>query len=306
LSRFSPDSRIIKFIVFGNFFYGLCAVALAIEASLQNRYPLNDLLFYLLCFSATVIYYSKAYLVTEVSEDAANVRSAWYARNRGLMSRIQLFFILIFTIAGCIFLYGSWKSIMAMNGTEWFLILVFPLVSVLYYGMPGALKGLNIRNVGWLKPFIIGFTWAGLVSVYPLLYYCLQQNIHITVTLVSVFLFIKNFMYVTVLCIMFDIKDYAMDYNLQLKTFVVNFGLRRTIFYVMIPLCVAGLASFIGYAVYHHFHPVRVLLNIIPFILIITVAYSLRNRRSIFYYLIIIDGLMLAKAIFGITGALFF
>jgi hypothetical protein len=35
---------------------------------------------------------------------------------------------------------------------------------------------------------------------------------------------------------MFDIKDYAADHNHQLKTFVVRYGLRKTIFYILIPL----------------------------------------------------------------------
>lgn len=113
-------------------------------------------------------------------------------------------------------------------------------------------------------------------------------------------------MYITLLCILFDIKDYAMDYNKDLKTVVVKLGLRRTIFYFIIPLCFIGLGSFLVYAYSQHFSLMKILINTIPFILIITVAYSMYSRRSIFYYLIIIDGLMLLKAACGITSMVFF
>lgn len=113
-------------------------------------------------------------------------------------------------------------------------------------------------------------------------------------------------MFITVLCIMFDIKDYATDANQQLKTFVVTYGLRRTIFYIIIPLTILGLSAFLTYALTHHFSVGRIGLNFIPFLLILTVAFSLQKRRSIFFYLIIIDGLMLVKGLCGSLGMLFF
>ena len=109
-------------------------------------------------------------------------------------------------------------------------------------------------------------------------------------------------MFVTVLCIMFDIKDYAADHNHQLKTFVVRVGLRKTIFYIIIPLSIIGLGTFMGYATTRHFPLLRIIINTIPFILLIIMAYSLHRRKSILYYLAIIDGLLLVKSICGIIG----
>ena len=104
---------------------------------------------------------------------------------------------------------------------------------------------------------------------------------------------------------MFDIKDFAADHNHHLKTFVVTWGLRKTIFYILIPLSIIGLGSFIFYAVSYDFPKFRVLINTIPFVLLIIVAYSLHRRKSILYYLAIIDGLMLVKAVCGILGIIF-
>jgi hypothetical protein len=280
---------------------------LSIEATLQQHYPLSSPLYFVLAFSSTVLYYTKAYIMTEVSDDIANIRSMWYARNKEMMYRTQLAFMLILLSAGGFFLFRRWENIIAMNTLEWFSIFVFPVVSAMYYGVNDKVFGNhNLRNVGWLKPFIIGYTWAGMVTVYPILFYCIDHGIHYQVTFAGWFLFIKNFMYITILCIMFDIKDYAMDYNQQLKTVVVKLGLRKTIFYFIIPLCVIGLAAFLIYANSQQFSFMKICINTLPFLAIITVAYSMSNRRSIFYYLMVIDGLMLFKALCGITAMLFF
>ena len=306
MARLSTN-KYIKLFFFGNYFYGVCAVALSIEGALQQHYPLNSLLYYVLAFSSTIVYYTNAYILTEVSDDIANIRSMWYARNKSFMQANQLFFFLVTLLCGGFFLIQRWDNFITLHLSEWALMFIFPLVSTLYYGVDSKLFGkINLRNIGWLKPFIIGFTWAGLANVYPALYYCIDTGVHYDPTWIGAFLFIKNFMFITILCIMFDIKDYAMDYNAQLKTVVVKLGLRRTIFYFIIPLSLIGLGSFLGYAFFRHFSIPKILINTIPFILIITVAYSMYSRRSIFYYLIIIDGLMLVKALCGITAMVFF
>ena len=183
------------------------------------------------------------------------------------------------------------------------LLLSFPLVGLLYYGLSAKL---SLRNTHWLKPFVIGFVWAGIVTLFPLFYSQLSTQSRFNIGLVSCFLFIKNLMFVAVLCIMFDIKDYATDYNQHLKTFVVSFGLRKTIFYILIPLTLIGFASFVMIAFSRHFSAIKIAINTIPFIILLVVAYSLHKRKNIFYYLAVIDGLMLLKAVCGSVAMIYF
>lgn len=304
--RLPSNSAFIKFIFFGNYFYGLCAVGLSIEASLQQLYPLNSLLYYTIVFCATILYYTKAY-ITEVTTDINNKRSLWYVQFRRFVLFSQIILTVIAAICSFIFIRKNWFSITHLSLLNWTLILVFPTVAALYYGVNSKmLKRYNLRNTGWLKPFVIGFAWAGAVTVYPVLFYSIDQGLVFTATLIGSFLFIKNFMFITVLCIMFDIKDYAVDYNHQLKTFVVKVGLRKTIFYIIIPLCIIGFGTFILFTTARHFSFLRIMVNAIPFIALISVAYSMYRRKSILYYLIIIDGLMLVKALCGTIGMLWF
>jgi len=194
-----------------------------------------------------------------------------------------------------------------LNQEEILLLLLFPCAAVLYYGISTKyLRTGNLRNIGWLKPFIIGFTWAGAVGILPQLFQTWEENQSYHFNLVSALLFLKNFMFISVLSIMFDIKDYAKDYNFELKTFVVKFGLRKTIYFILIPLLLLGWISFVTYGILNGFSFTRIFLNTLPFLLCTVVALELQKRKSIYFYLIIIDGLMLVKAICGSLAILYF
>ncbi len=298
-------NAIVKSIFFGNYFYGICAVALSVEAMLQQGFPLNSPLYFLIIFCGSVVYYTLAYQ-SDGSVYTTNPRTLWYKRHKISVRQSQWTLFSLTGLSGILLLKDHIYTILHIAPQTWLLILTFPLVAIFYYGLNTRLGKYNLRSIGWLKPFVIGFIWAGVVTIYPVLFFDIIKPAHYGLNLITVFLFIKNFMFVSVLCIMFDIKDYAMDYNARLKTFVVNVGLRKTIFQIIIPLCIVGLASFLCFGILRGFGLMKLALNVIPFILLITVAYSLHNRQSVLYYLIIIDGLMLVKAICGSLAMIYF
>lgn len=298
-------TRWLEYIFFGNYFYGICAVALSVEATLQQRFPLNGWLYFLLVFTATVLYYNYPY-TRKYAIPSHDIRTKWYIRHYQLMRWNQIICTIILAIALFLFLYNYWDAVKAMQWSHWFLVLIFPAGAALYYGVNSISGQYNIRRIGLLKPFIIGFTWAGMVNVYPVLFYDIIHYQPYEITTQGILLFIKNLMFVAVLCIMFDIKDYATDYIGRIRTFVVNMGLRKTIFYILLPLTLLGLITFVYYAVTHNFQSMRIVLNVIPFLLLVVVALSMRRRRTILYYLIVIDGLMLIKAICGTIAITWF
>jgi 4-hydroxybenzoate polyprenyltransferase len=300
------DNKLVKAIFFGNYFYGLCAVTLSIEAALQQFVSLNTFTYYIAVFAATTLYYTYAYISINVA-NPHNKRAVWYLHHKKSMQWSQIILTIVFVICAAKLLQNIWQHLANISTTEWIIILAVPIIAALYYGINlPILATKNLRQLGWLKPFVIGFVWAAMVTVYPVIYNHIIHNTAYRITLLSALLFIKNFMFVTVLCIMFDIKDYAADHNQQLKTFVVRVGLRKTIFYIIIPLSIIGLSTFILFATSRQFPLLRILINTVPFILLIIVAYSLHRRKSILYYLAIIDGLLLVKSICGITAMLYF
>jgi hypothetical protein len=176
----------------------------------------------------------------------------------------------------------------------------------LYYGLSIGNQQIRLRQIGWLKPFLIAGVWAGMVTLYPLLYASIDNGLSTTFSSTTLFLFVKNFMFISMLSILFDIKDYAMDYNEALKTVVVKLGLRGTLLYVITPMCIVGIISFLLFAQARGFSSMKIFLNLIPFIAVLYTTWHLRARRSIFFYLIAIDGLMILKAVCGICAKVFF
>lgn len=214
--------------------------------------------------------------------------------------------LLISCIAlGLIQFITAYKGLLHLHLFYIIILLTIPLAALLYYGLlPQSMFRLNLRNTGWLKPFVIGYVWAGCVSLFPVVVQMIEHDAHIQKPGFMLWLFIKNWMFCTVNAIMFDMKDYADDANKALKTFVVRFGLRKTIYFILVPLLVIGFMSFIIFSIYNHLGVVRVIINLIPFVCLLYVAFSLHQRKPILYYLIVIDGLLLVKAICGISGML--
>jgi 4-hydroxybenzoate polyprenyltransferase len=200
----------------------------------------------------------------------------------------------------------DYKYLFHLSLLSWLIVAVILLASVLYYGLlPKSFFKINLRNTGWLKAFVIGFVWAGCVSLIPLVVLQVESKVYAIDPVLLIGLFVKNWMFCTVNAMMFDFKDYADDSNRQLQTFVVRFGLNRTISFIIIPLVLIGLACTVAFTKYRHLGALPISILLIPFLLLLIVSYSMYRQKSIFYYLIVIDGLVLIKALCGILAMQF-
>ena len=160
-------NRLLSFFFYGNYFYGICLLALSLEAILQMNISIRDPFYFLLLFLSTIVFYTKAY-ISDRSGYPSNERDEWYKENKALIKVSQLILssiIILFTIR--MILVHS-EQIKQLSILSLFLIILFPLLAVMYYGFNSKV---NLRTIGWLKPFIIGFCWAGIVTIYPLIFY---------------------------------------------------------------------------------------------------------------------------------------
>ncbi|RNL51433.1 hypothetical protein D7004_14455 [Pedobacter jejuensis] len=298
--------KVIRFIFFGNYFVGVLAVALTLEATLQLRLPFNSLNYYLLLFLAPTIYYTYAYNKVSKNPSNTNPRNQWYFKHKKFIGISQVLLIALCLVLAINLLYQNFNNILNLSITYWVAIFVIMVAGALYYELlPKSFLNFNLRNTGWLKAFVIGFVWACCANVLPLIMLKIETGIGYHDSVLWTWLFIKNWMFCTVNAIIFDIKDYPTDANKHLRTFVVRYGLRRTIFNILIPLLIIGLCSLGIFAVYKGFGWPQVFFNVLPFILTIYLAYSMHKRKQILYYLMVIDGLILFKAICGIVGMQF-
>lgn len=278
-------------------------MALMAETAVQMKVPFDGVSVYCLAFVATVLFYNYPY-ARNYTSTSNNPRVQWYIRNHRWVIRNQVLFTTMLIGAIGYFAFRYAFEITHMGGLQWVLLLVFPVVGATYYGANVLSKKYSLRQIGWLKPFVIGFVWAGVATIYPLLWHNVLHSKHYEITLLGSLLFVKNLMFTSVLAIMFDIKDYTADSKNELNTLVVKIGLQKTIWYVLMPLPILGLLTFISYAVLHEFSLPKMLLIMIPFFSLLLAAASLRKPRTLLYYLVVIDGLFIVKAFFGIVAML--
>ncbi|MBG6236083.1 4-hydroxybenzoate polyprenyltransferase [Pedobacter sp. CAN_A7] len=295
--------KIIKFIFFGNYFIGLLAIALTIESTIQLKIPFNSLAYYALVAFAPIIYYTYAYMGVNKLSTTTNPRTQWYMTHQSFIIKSQFLLSVICLSLLSYLLWRHMEAIFNLPLPYWLAAVSIILIALLYYGLlPASFFNLNLRNTGWLKPFIIGFIWACTANVLPLIMLRLESGAAEIESTIWIWLFVKNWMFCTVNAIMFDLKDYEIDANKELKTFAVRFGLNNTIFYMLIPLLCIGMCSLFIYTYIQHFPTLTILFNFIPFLLTLIVAYSMIKKKEILFYLIVIDGLILVKALCGIAG----
>lgn len=299
-------NRIIAFVFFANYFVGLLAVALSVETAFQLNLPLNSPAYYLLLFCTTVFYYTIAYSGPVAPKISANPRTEWYRLHFRFVRVSQVVLFSICALLGTWYLVENFRAVLHLPLYYWLILSIVPLAAVLYYGLlPKSIISFNLRRTGWLKAFVIGFVWAGCVNIFPVAALRLEQGITVAEPLLMLWLFTKNWMFCTVNAIMFDMKDYEDDANIELKTFAVRMGLQKTIYLVLIPLLLVGLVAFLAFAIYRNFGIPTILFNIVPFVCLLAVAFSLQRKQSILFYLIVIDGLLLVKALCGVAGSFF-
>lgn len=293
---------VVEASFYGHLFYGVCAVAQIAETSVQLMLPVNGWLM-VGAFTSTVLFYSYPY--TRLAANSTDPRVAWHRQHHILVGMLQRLALLALMGLLAWMAIQHWVAIRTMSPFDWIVLLVFPFVGGLYYGAPGISRLIRLRRIGWLKPFVIGFVWSGVVVAYPILFARLQYGHDTPLALFPILLFIKTLMFVTVLAILFDIKDHEVDRRAGVSTVVALVGLERTLFQVSLPLTVLGIATFLSYATMQHLTIARVLLVLAPFGLLVAGIFSLTRPRSILYYLVVVDGLMLAKALLDILAMRF-
>jgi 4-hydroxybenzoate polyprenyltransferase len=297
------EHRFISFF-FGNYFYAVCIAALCIASFAQLGHQHIPILFVALAAAATVYYYNHSYLLESI-DDAPNQRTIWVREHAGRIKKIQKLLFVFLLVGGSYELYTLYPGIQLLEPIDFLYCCLIGLGSFLYYFDNKKYPFINLRSYGLLKPVVIGCIWAGVGIYAPYLYLKLSQQ-HYTGMSYLPILFVSNVLYISVIAVLFDIKDFESDANKQMKTLVVRIGLTKTINWFVVPLGALILLATLRYSYLHQFTGYQILLNTIPLILLISVSYQMHQRKSILYYLAIIDGLIVVKAACGLIATLLF
>ena len=262
------------------------------------------ILFVALAAAATVYYYNHSYLLESI-DDAPNQRTIWVREHAGRIKKAQKLLFVFLVVGGGYECYALFPGIHLMGIEDILYCCLIGLGSFLYYFDTKKYPWLNLRSYGLLKPFVIGCIWAGVGVYVPYLFLKLSQQHYVGMNHLSI-LFVSNALYISVIAVLFDIKDFESDANKQMKTLVVRMGLTKTINWFVVPLGALILLATLRYSYLHQFTGYQILLNTIPLILLISVSYQMHQRKSILYYLAIIDGLIVVKAACGLIATLLF
>lgn len=295
-------AKFIAVFFYGNIFLGICAVLLCIETNLLTNISLNVFPFYLLIFFCTCMYYTMIY-VRSVGAKNYNERTVWY-RTHLIAIKKTLKIALFAVITFLLFLVSkNLNTFLLLSPSQFILIILLPLIAAWYTFSPTVFRLKNIRQTGWIKPFVVGLTWSGWVTAYPVLISKVQTK-QPAISIISPYLllWLQNFLFITVVAIIFDVKDYRTDFNHQLKTFPVILGIRKTFRFIIIPLTVVNLVIFFIFQHQEKFSSWQTILQLIPYFLLILVLIKHRQQKGLLYYLVAVDGLLFAKAVCGITS----
>lgn len=258
--------------------------------------PLVILLFIHL---STVVFYTQAYF-QENQEGIYNERAKWYNTHKRYLQIRQVVYV-SFCVYLALFQIGMPSLfIKASIFIKLFLLLTI-LISLLYYSPIFVTLSIKpYRSMGMLKSISIAWVWSIMTCVLPLWSIGSDSFVRILNELSFWVYFGQLFIYILILSILFDIKDLNRDQQDMVNTIVVKYGTTHTLQLIVNPLLVLYLAiSIFVFKSSDHFY--AYLIAQFCFIgLTYLISKIIINQKAIHVNILMIDGLMIIKAILSI------
>jgi len=276
--------KIIDLIFFGSIFISLCTVALCIETNLLLGIPLNHYSFYLFVFGATLSQYNLHYLVKTTAIKGSE-RLAWSATHKTLHK--------ILIVTGAILCF---YSLFYFTITH-FLIVGLMAIVAFFYSYPALpfRRKKRLKDYGFLKICTLAFLWTMVTVWFPL------DQVNTGGTYFQL-VFLRRFLFMFVLCLVFDLRDIDADVSEHRRTIPVVIGIRRSYLLCYVLLVIFVLLSAWQLALTGNLlHFNAMLLSALATAFMI---HWTRKNSSDYIYLAGIDGMMLLQAALIAIGSL--
>lgn len=266
-----------EFILFSSIFIASCAVAFCMETNILLGLPLSSFSFYCFVFGATLAQYNLHYVVKTVAIQNSE-RLAWSLRNRKIH--------LLLLAAGSVLIAISFFSFHLKH----FIILVCLGVIAFLYSFPFLPFGKKkrIKDYGFFKIITLAFLWTLVTVWFPV-------NSMPFDTGLFLFVFVQRFVFMFVLCLLFDVRDIEIDKKENIRTLAVALGNKNSYL-----LAYLSLILFVVLCVAQYFYLphtgflIAMLLSASATLLILEVS---KKTNSDYIYLAGIDGMMLLQAL---------
>lgn len=275
--------KFLEAILFSSIFISICAVALCIETNLLLHFNLNSFSFYLFVFGATLVQYNLHYLFKKSTVENSR-RLAWTLKNKAAHK-------ILIAIGSALVII----SLFSFHLHHFLILLAFGAVALLYsFPFLPLKKKKRIKDFGLLKIITLALLWTMVTVWFPV-----SDN---TFKGTSFYLiFYRRFIFMFVLCLLFDIRDTEIDRKEDISTISVKLGVKKSYTLCKVLLAIFAIIS-MGQFIYSPEILVLIAMLISAAATVFTINFSKKNNSD-FTYLACVDGMMLLQALLVIFAA---
>ena len=275
--------NLADFLLFSAVFIGLCAVALCWETNILLGLKPAHWSLYSFVFGATILQYNLHYFFKK-QHPFPSERQDWSIRNRTTQKVLIGIGLVLIGIS------------MFWLEHRHFIVLVVLAVLASLYSFPLLPKVRKpLKEYGLLKIVLLSLEWTLVTVWFP----ADQQGVDMT----SYWLvFIRRFLFMFVLCLLFDLRDKELDAVNGIRTLPVRLGTKATYQLadgLLVLFLVISLGQLFRTGNYPFFHAMLLSAALTRFVIQQT-----KKINNDYIYLAGIDGMMLVQAILVGLGTL--
>jgi 4-hydroxybenzoate polyprenyltransferase len=267
---------IVNLLIYGGAFIGLCAACItALSLSINSRE--DEFFMYSLWIGVCTAALYCGHRVIGLSKMAHIRSSERFNVIRKYERHIWIYFFTWILLSAILFFtFGSIRLVI------WMLPGGFIAFG---YVLPLLLGKKRLRDLGWTKIIMIGWSWAWLTTFVPL--YFLANEPLLMVSIMT----IERMLFIIALTIPFEIRDIQVDRSVGLMTLPEKFGYKGTTILIW-SLCI-GIVFLSYVAGYHYFNQAYfVTMVIISICTLLVYRYSFKTLDDYFFGGLT-DGLMI-------------
>ena len=216
--------------------------------------------------------------VLKVTATKDSARLAWTMKNKNVH---YLFLFIGFSLI--IF------SLFSFHLRHFYVLICLGAIAFLYsFPVLPLGKKKRLKEYGILKILTLSLLWTLVTVWFPVNLMPYEPGLFWLV-------FAKRFLFMFVLCLLFDMRDTDIDHETGIKTFPVRYGIRNSYYLSYFILIIFLILSFIQY--YYWGHPEFLFAMIISAVVTFIVIQITKKYQSDFIFLAGIDGMMLLQAL---------
>jgi 4-hydroxybenzoate polyprenyltransferase len=267
---------IVNLLLHGGAFIGLCASSMAALTFELTGSVENNLSYILLIGVATAALYC-AHRVIGLHKLAHITASERYEVIRKYKVHIWLYAL------GWV-LFSIWIFIPMANFN--FIMWLAPggIIAIAYV-LPFLSRGRRLRDTGWIKILLIGWSWAWLTAFMPA-YYFSETPLYL-----SVIIGVERMLFIVAITIPFEIRDLNVDRSIGLLTMPSIFGMKRTL--RMGKIMCYGVILLAFFLAFHFINPAYAIAMVVTSLLTIQILNKSTDMTDDYFFSGLTDGLMI-------------